>query len=85
MGTHMKTTLDLADDLAHRAKALARRRRRTLRSVVEEALRLLLAREEGRARPFRLREASFGGSGLTPEAAAVDPSKLIEWSYGERS
>ena len=41
--THMKTTLDLDDDLLVEAKAVAARRRITLRAMVEHALRRELA------------------------------------------
>lgn len=41
--THMKTTLDLDDDLLIEAKAVAARRRTTLRAMVEHALRRELA------------------------------------------
>ena len=39
MVTHMKTTLDLPDDLLIEAKTLAARRKTTLKAVVESALR----------------------------------------------
>jgi hypothetical protein len=37
--THMKTTLDLPDDLLIEAKTLAARRKTTLKALVESALR----------------------------------------------
>ncbi len=43
----MRTTIDLDDDLLRRAKEFAARHRRTLTSLVEDALAELL----GRARP----------------------------------
>ncbi|TAE91368.1 MAG: hypothetical protein EAZ81_06975 [Verrucomicrobia bacterium] len=39
MITHMKTTLDLPDDLLMEAKTLAVRRKTTLKALVESALR----------------------------------------------
>ena len=85
MGARMKTTIDLADDLARRAKSLARRDRRTLRALVEEGLRLVLGREGRGSRPYKLKDASFRGSGLTPEAAAAGWARIVEWSYGDRT
>lgn len=84
MGTHMKTTIDLTDDLARRAKSLARRDHRTLRSLVEEGLRLVLGRHGPRKNSFKLKDASFHGDGLTPEAASAGWAKILEWSYGDR-
>lgn len=43
MLTHMKTTLDLPDELLIEAKTMAARRRTTLKAIVEGALRRELA------------------------------------------
>jgi hypothetical protein len=40
----MRTTLDIDDDLLRRAKELSARTRRTLTSIVEDALREVLSR-----------------------------------------
>lgn len=63
MGTHMKTTIEIADDVLVRAKRQAQREGKTLREVVEEALRQRLAQSPARA-PFRLKKHAFGGEGL---------------------
>ena len=41
----MKTTIDIANDLAVRARELAAKRGTTLRAVVEEGLRMALGRD----------------------------------------
>ncbi len=58
----MKTTIDIADDLLERAKRQARRERKPMRAVVEEALRRQLA--SGPSEPFRLKRRAFKGKGL---------------------
>ena len=68
MGTHMKTTLEIADPLFEQAKALADRERTTLRALVEEGLRTVLAKKT-RAKDFTLRDMSVKGKGLAPEFA----------------
>jgi len=62
----MKTTLDISDPLLNEARKLAARDRTTLRALVEQGLRKILA-ERRRAPQFRLRKASFKGEGLQPE------------------
>ena len=67
MGTHMKTTIEISDDLLRRARQLADERGLTLRALVEEGLRLSLqARSEPAQPTFRLR--TWGRGGLTDEA-----------------
>lgn len=45
----MRTTLNLDDDVARRAKIRAAERGRTFSALIEDALRLLLAQAEGGA------------------------------------
>ena len=76
MVTHMKTTIELSDALLKAARKRARARGLTLRAIVEEGLRLVL-RDEAKAKPFRLRRASFKGEGVvdaTNEWGAVRDS-----------
>lgn len=66
MGAHIKTTIDIADDLLARAKHLARKEDRTLREIVEEGLDLVLLRRAHKpAAPASL--PTSGGDGLTAE------------------
>lgn len=62
MVTHMKTTIDIADDLLKKAKSKARVENKTLRAVIEEALRVRLS--ERPPRRFRLRRHAYKGKGL---------------------
>jgi len=65
MGTNMKTTIDLSDALFDSAKKLAQQRRTTLRALVEEGLRRVLADAHATDRPaFRLPDARVGGGEL---------------------
>lgn len=63
----MKTTIELNDELAKKAKQLAARRGTTLRAVIEEGIRRVMREDETGAEDFRLRDAGVGGRGLQPE------------------
>ncbi|HEY2385671.1 MAG TPA: type II toxin-antitoxin system VapB family antitoxin [Candidatus Binatia bacterium] len=79
----MKTTLDVSDPLLEAAKDLAAREGTTLRAVVEEALRALLARKRSQS-SVRLRDASFKGRGLHPDFAARGGwTRLREAAYDD--
>lgn len=81
MVSRMKTTIEITDELLERAREAARRERTTLRSLVEEGLRLTLDREDHRG-VFRLRDASVGGRGLTPEFQGAAWEGLRDAAYG---
>lgn len=64
----MKTTLDLSDGVLERAKRHAAQEDRTLRAVVEDALRLYLdSLETGQAPRRGLKIEPWGHGGLLPE------------------
>ena len=75
----MKTTIDIADDLAARAKAYAAKERITLRSLVERGLREMMRPEEQREQ-FELRDASVDGRGLQAGYGDADWSRIREVS-----
>jgi hypothetical protein len=79
----MKTTLEISDPLLREARKLAARERTTLRALVEQGLRRVLA-EKKRKPPFRLRKASFNGRGLRPELADAGWDRLRDLSYEGR-
>jgi hypothetical protein len=82
----MKTSLEISDPLLKRARAIAARDGRTLRDLVETGLRLLIERDEKeRASPFRLRDASVGGQGLSQGLSYDDWGKILEVSYEGRT
>ena len=63
--SRMKTTVEISDSLMREAREAAAREGRTLRSLLEEGLREVLAKRKRRGR-LRLRDGSFKGKGLQP-------------------
>jgi len=83
MGSHMKTTIEISDALLKEAKKAAAREDTTLRTLVEQGLRHVIAQRKRRER-FRLRRATFKGKGLSAEARAGDWTRLRELVYEGR-
>ena len=71
----MKTTIDIADDLLEKAKRKAQRENRTLREVIEEALRKQLGSKAPAGR-FRLARRAFKGKGLQSSIVEGDWTTL---------
>lgn len=80
MVAHMKTTLEIAHPVLVAAKETARREGITLRSLVEEGLRLALDRRE-RCERYRLRDASVGGRGLRPDLEGASWDQIRDLVY----
>ena len=80
----MKTTIDIADALLAAAKEAAAREGTTIRALVEEGLRDVLARRRTRRRRFRLRDASFKGKGVRPGDDLTDWSTITDTIYRGR-
>lgn len=79
----MKTTFDIPEPLLREVQSLARERRTTTKSLVEEALRTLLD-EHVRARTFTLRSAAFRGAqaGRPPVYESMTWEQRRELMYG---
>jgi len=79
----MKTTLDISDPLLREARKIATRDRTTLRALVEQGLRKIIA-ERKAGRPFKLRIVTFKGEGLVPELRDADWEKIRDLAYEGR-
>ena len=83
MVTHMKTTVDIPDPLLTAVKEVAALEKTTLRSLIEEGLRLALARRR-KGKRFRLRDASVDGNGPQPGVREGDWSVVRDLIYEGR-
>jgi Arc/MetJ family transcription regulator len=79
----MKTTIEIADSLLAEARRVAAREDTTVRALVEQGLRHVLA-ERKRSGAFHLRKASFKGDGLQPGVATASWERIREMAYEER-
>lgn len=79
----MKTTLDISDPLLREARKVAARENTTLRALVEQGLRHVVAAKKN-DRSFRLRKASFKGEGLHPDVADAGWDRIRDLIYEGR-
>ena len=83
MAYHMKTTIQIPDAVFEEARKLAHRERTTLKALVEQGLRKVLSEHKQHNR-FRLRKASFKGTGLQAHLARASLDQIRETSYEGR-
>lgn len=83
MVAHMKTTIEISDPVMRAAKAAAAREGTTVRALVEEGLRRILAERRQRG-PFQLRPVSFRGNGIQGQAQAVGWEGIRDMIYEGR-
>ena len=74
----MRTTIRLDDDLLAEAKELAARTRRSLNSVIEDALRESLARRRRHAGRKPVTLTTYRGRGLRPGVDLDDTAALYD-------
>ena len=70
----MKTTIEIADPLLDLARGIAERDGETLRSLVEQGLRKVIADRQAVAIRFKLKDASVGRPGGAPP-----PYESLSW------
>ena len=79
----MKITVQIPDSLFEEARKLAHRERTTLKALIQDGLRRVIAERKRRGR-FKLRKATFKGTGLQPQLAGASWEKIRELSYEGR-
>ncbi len=79
----MKTTIEIPNSLLEEARKLASREGTTVRALVETGLRRVLS-ERKKKGAFKLRKASFKGSGLQPGVADASWERIREMAYEGR-
>jgi hypothetical protein len=79
----MKTTVELSDSLLQQAKRVALRERTTVKALIEQGLRLVVADRKHGAK-FTLRNAAFRGDGLLSGRSLQDWAAIRDLVYSER-
>lgn len=79
----MKTTVDISDALLGEARRLAERDRTTVKALVEEGLRRVVAERKAPG-TFKLRRASFRGQGLQPPLTEDSWERIRDMAYEGR-
>ena len=79
----MKTTVELSDSLLRQAKQIAVKERTTVKALIEQGLRIVVADRKRRS-GFTLRKAPFRGDGLVSGRSLQDWSAIRELVYAER-
>ena len=79
----MKTTVEIPDSLLSEAKRIAAHENTTVKALVEEGLRCILA-ERKRAKSFKLRKVSFKGNGLQAGMAGSSWERIRNAAYEGR-
>ena len=79
----MKTTVEIPDTLLDAARKVAARQETTLRVLIIEGLRRIIAERKG-AGSFRLRKASFRGTGLQADVAGTSWERIRDMAYEGR-
>jgi len=83
MVAHMKTTVEIPDSLLEEARKVASREGTTVRSLVEQGLRRVIA-ERKQTGGFRLRKATFKGQGLQPGTVGANWEQIRDLAYQGR-
>ena len=73
-----KTTVEIAASLLEEARKVATREGTTIKALIEQGLRKMVAERRRRASAFRLRKASFKGQGLQPGIAGASWERIRE-------
>jgi len=79
----VKTTVELPAGLLREAKRVALENRTTVKALIEQGLRSVVA-ERKRGGAFRLRKAVFRGDGLVSGRSLQDWASIRDLVYSER-
>lgn len=74
----MRTTISIEDSLLKEAKKISHQRRCSLRTVIEDALRVALAKDRTRSRSSARPLKTFKGTGVQPGIDLSSSAALVD-------
>lgn len=77
----MKTTIELPDPLFAQARRYADAHNMSMKALIEQGLRTVMA-EKKAAKPFKLRDGSVSGQGLSPTWRDAGWEQMRDALYG---
>lgn len=80
----MKTTVEISSNLLEEAKKLAAREGTTVKALIEQGLRQIIAAGK-KSTGFRLRKATFKGHGLQPSVSTATWDQIGDAIYEGRA
>jgi Arc/MetJ family transcription regulator len=80
MVSNMKTTIEISDALLEEARKIAALEQTTLKNLVSEGLRRILAERQKKG-SFQLRKATFRGQGLQQHLSGASWEQIRELAY----
>jgi hypothetical protein len=84
MASHMKTTVQIPDALLAEIQKIAAKNKTTLRALMQEGLQHVVDRERMTKKPFKLKDGSVSGNGLTKEFEKADWEQIRDLLYEGR-
>ena len=80
----MLTTTRPPDPLFAQARRFADANNMTMKTLIEQGLRKVMAEQQKAHRPFKLRDGSVGGKGLAPEFQGAAWDQIRDAAYEGR-
>ncbi len=84
MASHMKTTVQIPDALLADVKRIAAKRKTTLKSLIDEGLRLVIDNEQKKKKPFKLKDCSVGDPNAPWPLEGKSWDEILALAYGDR-
>ena len=84
MANRMKTTVQISDALLAEVKKVAAKRKTTLKTLIDEGLRLVVDNEQKKKEPFKLKDCSVGDPNAPWPLEGKTWEEIRALAYGDR-